>query len=244
MYPRRGPGGKRAGGRKGVCMRTVSSALFFVLISVACGSAVSQEAVSQGGDVPLSEQLRGLDPEPRIAYLRYLLETQSATFDILFQMGVAFHESEDWDSALYYYERAGETDSIYSKTYVNMGVIYDELGRLLEALTMFETAAGLRDDDILAHAHAGFMRYQLEDYEAAWNHLERALEIDPRHPQPHFYLAIFFWENRMYREALREWETVVELDDGYLAGKARENIIMLQGALQSMDRPDGWEPER
>ncbi|UCF05075.1 MAG: tetratricopeptide repeat protein [bacterium] len=215
-----------------------------LMLVVSMIGAPDRKTPGEEQDVPLSEQLEGLAPEPRIAYLRHLLSTGSTGPDVFFQLGVAFHESAAYDSALHYYAKAKEVDPDYTKAYVNMGVIYDELGQLLRALTLFEGAADIDSTDILAHAHAAFIRYQLEDYREAWSLLEQALRMGPDHPQPHFYLAIFFWENKIYREALREWEKVVELDgDGYLAAKARENIIMLQKVLKTAKQSSDWKPQ-
>jgi cytochrome c-type biogenesis protein CcmH/NrfG len=62
--------------------------------------------------------------------------------------------------------------------------------------------------------------------------MAKALAIDSLDPQPHYYLAIFFWESGMFRESLVEWEKVVSCAPGSdLAGKARENIAILQQAL-------------
>jgi tetratricopeptide (TPR) repeat protein len=210
---------------------------------------IRQQAESTAVDeVPLGEQLRGLETGPRIAYLKYLLRTRGDDPEVYFQLGVSFHESSNPDSALWYYGKAAETDKKFSKAYVNMGVVYDEKGLQANALEMFEMAAEIDPSDLLAHAHAAFIRFQspapYKDYDKAWEHLSRALEIDPDHPQPRFYLAIFFWESKMYREALTEWEKVIEVDpSGYLAGKARENIIILQKALNAPTGSGGWQPE-
>jgi len=207
-----------------------------ILISLYAGllEPVAQET-EPAEEIPLSKQIEGLAPEPRIAYLRYLLRTGGVEeAEVYFQLGVAFHESSQLDSAQFYYTKATEVAPDYAKAYVNLGVLYDSQGRLVEALSMFDKAADVNPDDILAHAHAAFIRFQWRDYSGAWHHLSRALSIDPDHPQPHFYLAIFFWESKMYREALAEWETVIELDAGSdLARRARENMNLLQRVLHS-----------
>lgn len=197
------------------------------------------------GAVPLSAQLEGLAPEPRIAYLRYLLGREADDPEILFQLGVAFHETDNPDSATHYYLRAATESDDYAKAYVNIGVLYDEQGKSAQALEMFEKAIAVDPGDLLAHAHAAFIRFLFKDYTTAWNYLSRALEIDPIDPQPHFYLAIFFWESMMYREAIVEWERVIAFDgDGFLARKARENIVRLQKALNAPSGTGGWKPER
>ena len=147
-----------------------------ILISLSAGflEPVTQEQ-EPAEEIPLSEQIEGLAPEPRIAYLRYLLRTGGVEeADVYFQLGVAFHESSQVDSAQFYYTKATEVAPDYTKAYVNLGVLYDSQGRLVEALSMFEKAADVNPDDILAHAHAAFIRFQWRDYSRAWHHLSRA----------------------------------------------------------------------
>ena len=215
-----------------------------ILLLAPLGRVASRSSDSSDA-VPLGVQLEGLEPEPRIAYLRYLLGERETDPEVLFQLGVAFHESGIPDSAIHYYLRAAALSDDYVKGYVNIGVLYDEQGKSAQALEMFERAIEIDPEDLLAHAHAAFIRFLFKDYTMAWDHLSRALEIDPDDPQSHFYLAIFFWESTMYREALVEWERVVSLDPkGFLARKARENIVMLQKALNAPSGVGGWKPQR
>ncbi len=207
--------------------------LLFLITSllVAPQPALSQTA-SQTEKVPLSRELEGLAPGPRIAYLRYLLKTRSDDPEVYFQLGVAFQEEKNPDSALFYYARASEINPQMSKAYVNGGVVLDYQNKRAEALQMFERAAQVNPEDVLAHAHAAYMLFDMSDYGNAWVHLSKALAVDSLNPQPHFYLAIFFWESGMFRESLTEWEKVVSLEPGSdLARKAEENITLIQEAL-------------
>ena len=206
-------------------------------------AAVQDSTPSPGAqDVPLRQQIEGLPPEPRIAYLKYLLQTQGPDPEVYFQIGVAFHEDDLVDSALAYYGKAVDTDPGFSRALVNMGVIYDDRGSFNEALASFERATFVNPGDVLAHSHASYIRFLRNDYGSAWRHLSAALASEPDHPQARFYLAIFFWESGMYREALREWERVMELDaGGYLAGRAQENIILLQ---KELNVPGGMRKQR
>ncbi|MBN1884458.1 MAG: tetratricopeptide repeat protein [Candidatus Krumholzibacteriota bacterium] len=214
------------------------TAAFVLLLLLAASPAAGGETV------PLADQLEGLAPEPRIAYLRYLIEQHGPDAETLFQLGVAWHEKDEPDSALAWYERASRYGETAAKSFVNMGVIHDDAGRLSLALQMYEKALAVDPDDVLARSHAAFIRFQFRDFADAWEDLSHALAVAPDHPQPHFYLAIFFWESRIYREALREWERVIELEpDGYLALKARENVVMLQKALNAPTDAT-WEPVR
>ncbi len=207
----------------------IVSVLAFVLAMPHAGPARSG---APSGRDSLGHVLEGLAPGPRIAYLMYLLGTRRDDPEVNFQLGVAYHEAERPDSALRYYGRAAELSPGFSKAYVNMGVLFDGQNNRNEALRMFERAVEVNPDDLLAHAHAAYTLFGAGEYEAADTHIAKALAIDSLDPQPHFYLAIFFWESGMFKESLAEWEKVVACAPGSdLAEKATENIAALQQAL-------------
>ncbi|HVO76726.1 MAG TPA: tetratricopeptide repeat protein [Candidatus Bathyarchaeia archaeon] len=200
---------------------------------------------SPGAQVPLAKAIEGLAPGPRIAYLEYLLKAGSRDPEVYFQLGVAFYDGERPDSALFYYAKAAALDTALSKAYVNMGVILDDQHREREASQMFEKAVSVNPRDVLAQAHAAYLLYENGEYDGAWEHLSKSLAIDSLNPQPHFYLAIFFWDGGMFREALVEFERVVSLAPGsYLAKKAEENITVLQEALLGPAEGSPTPPKR
>ncbi len=222
--------------------KTVAWSIAAIVLFAHAASSQSPDTLR---DIPLRVQLEGLAPGPRIAYLRYLLEQGTVDPEIYFQLGVAFHETDEPDSAIRYYRKAASISPEYSKAYVNIGVLYDDQGKSAEALEMFEKGIAANPNDVLAHAHAAFIRFLFKDYTTAREHISRALEIDPNDPQAHFYLAIFFWESTMYREALIEWERVIALDpETFLARKAQENIVLLQKALNAPPGSGRWQPKR
>jgi tetratricopeptide (TPR) repeat protein len=202
-----------------------------ILVLFAPAGALPQTA-STTDQVPLAKALEGLAPGPRIAYLEYLLKAGSTDPEVYFQLGVAFYDGEKPDSALIYYAKAAALAPGLSKAYVNMGVLLDAQHRPQEALSMFEKGIEANPRDLLAHAHAAYLLFDDAQYETAWSHLSKAIAIDSLHPQPHYYLAIFFWKCGMFRESLVEWENVVRLAPGSeIAKKAEENITVLQEAL-------------
>jgi tetratricopeptide (TPR) repeat protein len=207
----------------------VVSALAVVLTMSHAGPARSG---TPSGQDSLGRVLEGLAPGPRIAYLMYLLESRREDPEVNFQLGVAYHEAERPDSALHYYGKAADLSPGLSKAYVNMGVLFDGQNNRSEALRMFERAVEANPGDLLAHAHAAYTLFGAGEYEGADTHISKALAIDSLDPQPHFYLAIFFWESGMFKESLVEWENVVACaPDSDLAEKAKENIAVLQHAL-------------
>lgn len=214
-------------------------ALGAIVLALMSAGAPASQTRPRGSDTALGRELEGLLPGPRIAYLSHLIQAGRADAEVYFQLGVAFQEAGKPDSAIYHYARSAALDTSCSKAYVNWGVALDEQGKSAEALGLFRRAVGANPNDLLAHAHAAFILFEERSYEPARQHLARAFAIDSLHPQPHFYLAVFFWESGMYREALKEWEQVARLAPGsYLASKARENMTHL---LQAMSGPAGGE---
>ena len=210
---------------------TCIAVITFVLFST---MGICAQELEERHDPPLSVQLEGLAPEARIAYLRFLIRSGNDDAETYFQLGIAFHESSKPDSAEYYYQQAIEVSPDLSKAYVNLAVLYDDQGKSAEALGKFEEAISVNPKDLLALSHAAMMNFQIGNYGKASNYISRANAADPDHPQPHSYLAIFFWESGMYREALREWQMVVDLDqESQQARRAREHITLVQNAMRN-----------
>ncbi|MBN2070268.1 MAG: tetratricopeptide repeat protein [Candidatus Krumholzibacteriota bacterium] len=220
-------------------MRRIYSETAIVVLAIVMMTS-GAAGVSEETGIPLAEQIDGLPAQARIAYLRHLISNGRDDAEVFFQLAISFHGQGEADSAVAWYEATIARDPRHYKSYVNLGVLYDEQQRARLAENCFRKAVDLKPDDLLANSHLAFMLLQRKEYEIAWEHLARALEIDPDHPQPRYYLAIFFWENRMYREALLEWENVATLDpEGHLGKKAGENIIMLQKALNNPAQAEG-----
>jgi tetratricopeptide (TPR) repeat protein len=216
-------------GGKSFLSRSVLFSLVFCFISLPL-------SVSAAEDISLQEKLEGLNPQAKIAYLRYLLQEEGPDRDVYFQMGVYFQESSARDSALFYYRRCIQLDSSFVKAYVNMGVLFDVGGNISKAIEMYHKALDINEDDVLALSHAAFLHFQLGNYPIAQRYLLHALEVGQDSPQPHFYLAVFFWENKIYREAFVEWNKVIELaPESFLADRARENINILQSIFDFKD---------
>lgn len=195
---------------------------------------IGAQELEKTDDLPLSVQLEGLVPGARIAYIRFLLRSGKEDAETYFQLGIAFHESAEPDSAEYYYLQAIEVSPDLSKAYVNLAVLYDDQGKTTAALGKFEEAIAINPEDLLALSHAALMHFQIKHYSRASDYISRAIAVDPDHSQPHFYLAIFFWESGMYREAVREWQMVLDLDPGsQLAMRAGENITLIQNAMRN-----------
>ena len=66
-----------------------------LVVLLAHGTSTGQSS----GEMPLSQQLEGLGPQPRLAYLRHLMAQGRVDADVMFQTAVAYHELGRTDSA-------------------------------------------------------------------------------------------------------------------------------------------------
>ncbi|MFO7914933.1 MAG: tetratricopeptide repeat protein [Candidatus Krumholzibacteriales bacterium] len=212
--------------------------MFVLAAALAVSAAAAQERI------PLDKKLEGLDPRPRISYLKYVLEDEGGGGDLFFHLGVAFHELGEADSAIHYYQRAVREDSAMFKAFVNMGILYDEDNIMMKAVENYKKALEIRPDDVLANTHLGSLFYRNEVFDLGVSYLMRALESDPSNPQPHYYLGSFFADSGIYREALREWRKVIKLEPGgYLASRARKNIEMIENAMKQPPVGETYGPD-
>ena len=200
-------------------------------------------SVCLGQELSLGQQLEGLEPKPRIAYLKYLIEEKGGNPNIYFHLGLAFQEDAKGDSAVYYYERAVAEDSTMFKAFANMGIVYDNMGNFLKSSENYRKAIEIKPDAVLPNSHIAHLYYRMGNYNRAIKYLMKAMRNNPGHPQPHFYLAIFFWDSMMYREAISEWKEVLKLaPEDYLAQSAKENIAMVKRVMQSSSLPKTEQP--
>ncbi len=66
---------------------------------------------------------------------------------------------------------------------------------------------------------AGLEDYQKKDFKAAKMNFSKALEVEPKHLNAHFNLAILHKEEKEYSEAIRHFKIVLELDSEDLESK-------------------------
>jgi superkiller protein 3 len=187
-------------------------------------------AATAGG---LSEELEGKSPEERIGYLRNLIDRGAESSEVHFYMGNAFYSIGEIDSSIVHLRRATSLDPEYAKAWVNLGIAYDTRGSTGPARMAYEAAIDVNPDDVLAYCHLGFNLYSRGDKDGAVKMYTRALAIDPRSAQAHYNLGLAFADAKMFTEALREWNLVIEIEpDGDLGRVARENVGLIETYLQ------------
>ena len=90
---------------------------------------------------------------------------------------------------------------------------------------------------MLANCHLGHLRYRRGDTAGAMALYRRALALDPRSAQAHYYLGLAFADAKIFREAIREWEEVAKIaPDSDLGRTAAENAALIRRYIE-LDEP-------
>jgi tetratricopeptide (TPR) repeat protein len=100
-------------------------------------------------------------------------------------------------------------DSYTETSFVNLGIVLDEMERYGEAIEAFEGAIALNPKNLsarynlgIAYLHAGMPTKAIES-------LRKASAIDPNHTPSRLAIADYYLENKYYTEAISEYEQVL-----------------------------------
>jgi tetratricopeptide (TPR) repeat protein len=205
------------------------------LFSVALLAALSAawwgcaSAATRGGD---TERVEEMPAQELLAFLRARAAAGEIDAEGYFQLGNVFYEMDQLDSAIVYYGHALESDSTFSKAWVNMGLAYDSQRQSAAAQRAFNQALEVNPRDVLAMCHLGFTYFSSGNTDRAIELYMKALAIDPNSAQAHYNLGLAFADAKIFHEALLEWQKVIELDDGNLGKTAAENVELIKTYME------------
>jgi tetratricopeptide (TPR) repeat protein len=167
-----------------------------------------------------------------IRYLREAAEIAAAKPNFRFDLAVALseaHQNHDAEAELW---RVIELDPTQGPAYVNLGVIFERLGKLDEALSICQRGLKLMPDSPQAYYNLANVYLHQGLVEQALAHYDRLLQIDPKFFKGHWnrglahLLAGEFaqgWKGYQYREAAEQVQLdkfeLPEWDGGSVAGK-------------------------
>lgn len=192
-------------------------------------------------DNSLGGHLNAMSAQSQIDTMRTLVRADTADAQLRFFAGNAYYSFASgldasapnrtayYDSATAQYQRAVAIDSTMSKAWVNMGLTYSDAGKRPEARKALQKAIAVNPKDVLAYCHLGYVEHMAGNLSEAMSMYRQALAIDPNSAQAHYNLGLAFAEQKIFSEAVREWEIVIKNDpDGDLGKTAAENVKIIQ----------------
>ncbi len=149
------------------------------------------------------------------------------------------------DSALFAYENAALKLPTFLSAVGSVGGLYDEKEDYEQAIVWYEKALVLAPAHVPTLCNLGASHYNRGEYALATDFYRQALALDPRSQDAHYNLGVAFAEATIYREAILEWRTVVEIDSTTAVAKqAAKNAELLQEVLDETIYKGGKKSRR
>ena len=164
-----------------------------------------------------------------------------------FERGVSYLDAEQYDLALAEFQNIRQefttSESIGSLAECYIGIVYQELNSLSEAVTAYQSALALKapqDVHGTAHLHLGIVYKTQGELTHAENHLRQALTLLPETSEVHIHLGdVYVLQHRLnaagnaYREGIRLNPDHTE--SYYGLGRVSELQNRLQQAMEYYD---------
>jgi tetratricopeptide (TPR) repeat protein len=129
--------------------------------------------------------------EEALAELQPSLEKEGAQWVVHWQLAVAYAGLKRDEEAEASYKKAIELNPTEPKLYSVLGEFYMKRKRMEEARVQFETAANLSPEDApLFWFNLAATFFNTGDLKSAIEPLNRVIELDPGHPNAHFFLGV------------------------------------------------------
>ncbi|HZM17754.1 MAG TPA: tetratricopeptide repeat protein [Candidatus Krumholzibacteria bacterium] len=181
---------------------------------------------------PLQKELEGKTPRDQLVYLKGIVDEGKGTKETYFHLGNAYFQTGDPTGAVGAFQKAIELDPKYFKAMVNLALMYDEQERYSLAIETLERAAEIDPKSPDVWSHMGNSYYAQGEHSKAMDFYRKALGFNPNATHALYSIGVAFADAGIFREAVRYWTRVGELEpDSELGKNAAENVKLLQQYL-------------
>ncbi len=121
-------------------------------------------------------------------------------------LGRTYSALNEIENARRAYEKSISLKNNYATPYNNLGDYYFKKEDYQQALVLFKDALrfGIYDPAIV-ECNLGLVHEQIEEFQVAESHYQRALQIQPVFYEIHFYLGNLYSHQNKYTEAIKEY---------------------------------------
>ena len=160
---------------------------------------------------------------------------------LLYQRGITFERSKQWERAEADFRRALELEPDQPDVLNYLGYSLVELGQKLdEAEKMIERAVEQRPDDGYIVDSLGWVLYRFGDFERAVEHLERAVELRPVDPVINDHFGDALWMVGRKIEARFQWKRSLSFEpEEDVAKRIRRKLTVGLDKILSEEKAEG-----
>jgi len=180
----------------------------------------------------LLDEIKDKDATYRVRALKMQVDQGKSNKALWFHLGNAYYETNDISAAILAFDNAVQLDPNFFKALVNLALMYDENESWAKAIETFERAAEIEPDNPDVWSHLGNTYYAQNKFDDAMSHYRMALSVDENATHALYSIGIAFADAGIFREAVRYWTRVSQLEpDSELGRSASENVELLQKYL-------------
>jgi tetratricopeptide (TPR) repeat protein len=134
----------------------------------------------------------------------------------LYGLGMIHLSKKDYDAAIAYFEKAVERKPDYAAAYRMLGDTYVAKKDVDKAIESYKSAVAIQPNHITNY-RLGLLYADLKDYPTAIKYYQQALVYDARHAETYLWLGQAYYQTGKVGSALRQVDTLWELNQGDLA---------------------------
>jgi tetratricopeptide (TPR) repeat protein len=145
-------------------------------------------------------------------------------------------------------QRAASLDPEQSGCRVLLASLYEQDGRISQALQCYEELSRIEPDNVHCHGNIGVICFELQRYEEAEKAFRKVIELDPNQSSGYRYLAfLYLCTNKRLDEARALAEKAVALektgDNFFVLSIACDETGDRAGAIRAIEQAMELEPE-
>ena len=135
---------------------------------------------------------------------------EPADVEQIYQAGVSYYESGDYEKAIEAYKRAIQLNPGSMDFYYHLGMAFSSLGRYKEAVQAYSSAIRLRPEYAAAYYNLGHAYSNLKQYEKAIRAFQRAIQYEPDHIEAYFALGNAYIDSGKEEKAINTLEAAIQ----------------------------------
>ena len=142
-----------------------------------------------------------------------LQRTQDTTerAQILANIGRHYLKDENYEKAVWEYQKALGMNPQLSAAYNGIGIAYTVLERYSEAIDAQQKALAFQPNFVEAHAGLGLVYLKQNHTEPALKHYRQAVALDPQFLEAHLKIAMILLNQGSYAAAVETYQTIIAL---------------------------------
>ena len=201
---------------------------------------------NHGYVVPIEIILDRFHPSDKFQGKKQISTSLPYKIDSILDKGNQYLESEDYSSAIEYYDKIINNPNLVS-AWNNKGLSFYHLKRYDEARECFDKALEIDSSFLHAWNNKGNALFHLNEYEKAINCYQKVIEIDPNYADAWYNKGLRLYHLGKYYEAIASYDKTIEIDPNYVEawynkGDAYYRLGRIDEAIKCMDKVLGIDP--